>query len=265
MNFDDVHRLLLNYSGRGIRFCGNFSTWQDALAVSKGYDELSILQRAAAATNKVLSGDAAYERDGVAFSIQNYPFPLVACLQKAFIDQGRLSVLDFGGALGNLYHQLKSFSRDGFLFRWSVVEQQHFIDWGKANLETETLSFHRTVNEAIDCDAPNVVLFSGVLQYLENWKSVVETLKNNNKICSIVVDRTPFLANPKVGSQIAVQKIPKSIVRSSYPIRLFKKSEFLQAFSEIGFSLDFEWDAIDPPMGGLKRKIVFKGLFLNRV
>jgi hypothetical protein len=46
-----------------VSYTGNYSSWQDALANSTGYDSDLILEKVSTALLKVKSGEAVYERD----------------------------------------------------------------------------------------------------------------------------------------------------------------------------------------------------------
>src|SRR5215470_7799412 len=85
----------------GIRFCGDYNSWAQAAADSTGYGTQEILDRTFEAAQKVKSGKAVFERDGVAFDEMEYNFPLVWALMRSAARHGRLHILDFGGSLGS--------------------------------------------------------------------------------------------------------------------------------------------------------------------
>src|SRR5690242_10882804 len=115
--------------GWGASFVGNYSTWSEARDASSGYDSPSILEHVTSAMLKVVKGKAAYERDSVTFDRVSYPYPLLAALLRvASISNGFLSVLDFGGSLGSSYMQCRDFLACIENLRWSVVEQNAFVE-----------------------------------------------------------------------------------------------------------------------------------------
>ncbi len=94
----------------GLRFEGDFATWEEASAQCAGYDAEDILAKVLAATLKVKSGEAACERDSVLFDDIEYAWPVLAGLMWAAArNGGKLNVLDFGGALGSSYFQNRKF------------------------------------------------------------------------------------------------------------------------------------------------------------
>src|SRR5690349_12566766 len=91
---------------RGVYFSGSYPDWEHANAHATGYDSAPILEHVKRSALKVKNGEAAFERDSVAFVETQYSFPVLAALLRAGTeDHGRLSVLDFGGSLGSSYFQ----------------------------------------------------------------------------------------------------------------------------------------------------------------
>src|SRR4051812_16031823 len=87
-----------------ITFTGDYDSWEAAQKDSTGYNTEIILDRTCAALLKVKNGAAVFERDSVLFDQPQYSFGLMAgLLRAAMMNNGRLSVLDFGGSLGTSY------------------------------------------------------------------------------------------------------------------------------------------------------------------
>jgi putative methyltransferase (TIGR04325 family) len=203
--------------GRHSTFRGPFATWDLAKAQAQGYETSRILKTVAAATEKVVSGAARYERDGVVFDRIDYSYPVLAALLKAAcMSKGTLRVLDFGGSLGSSYRECRPFL-DGAVDRldWRIVEQGHYVEYGSKRLRTEELSFHESVADAVGGQQTDVVLLSSVLHYLS---SPIDCLNDMATLgpSFIVVDRT--IVNASGTSQAYVQVPPKSIYEGSYPV-----------------------------------------------
>src|SRR6266487_218457 len=217
-------RLLRRFAGRhwgGLRFEGDFVTWEDAKAASTGYADASILAKVTEATLKVRRGEATYERDSVLFDQIQYSWPLLAALMWAAArSRSRLTVLDFGGALGGGYHQNRRFLDGLGEVRWGVVEQPHYAATGRALFENEQLRFFDTIDE---CDAklrPNVIVLGSVLQYLPDPDLVLQALERTSANV-MIVDRTPFASIEQ--DRISVQRVPTSIYEASYPCRILSR------------------------------------------
>jgi len=150
-------------------FSGDYQNWKDALNNSSGYGSPDILASVEEATVKLRAGEAVYERDSVLFEEVMYSWPLLAgLLRVASHDDGYLGVLDFGGSLGTSYYQNKTFLSNLRKIRWCVVEQPSFVDVGLKSFQDDVLTFYHNISECNKNEKINVVLLSGVLQYLEH-------------------------------------------------------------------------------------------------
>ena len=245
-----------------VHFSGVYANWESALKDSKGYDSDAILQQAITKTQLVVSGKVAYERDGVVFDDNSYSYQLLALLLRAATENNnKLKVLDFGGSLGSTYYQCCSFLQGIDNLKWCVVEQSHFAEAGNRYLANDILSFQNTIADSISLHQPNVVLFSGVLQYLpEPYAILQEAIAS--KADYIVIDRNPFIV--KGETVLSLQKVPKRIVESSYPVWLFSESElkglFLGKYSEIT-----TFDALDGTIGFGQLRANFKGIIYKKM
>ncbi len=205
---------------------GDFATWDQARAQCTGYDEQTILAKVLEATRKVQSGVAAFERDSVLFDGIEYAWPLLAGLMSAAARAGgQLNVLDFGGSLGSSYFQNRAFLQTLPEARWNVVEQAHYVDAGRANIEHGPLHFYRTIEECLSQTQPNVVLLSSVLQYLKSPREVLQCLSESGATC-MIIDRTPIATGGR--GRLLVQRVPRRIYSASYPMWVFSQAEILE-------------------------------------
>lgn len=234
---------------------GCYSSWQEAASKSKGYDSSYILEKVKASMLRVKSGEAVYERDSVLFDSVEYAYPLLADLMWiAAQKNGRLNILDFGGSLGSTYYQNKNFL--DFLpdVNWCIVEQDHFVKEGKKHFQSDRLKFYHSVDDCLDDNAIDVVLFSSVLQYLEKPYELLDTVFKGN-IEYVIVDRTAFISGE---DRITIQKVHPSIYKGSYPCWFFNREKFLN-FMNNKYTLVHEFDAI----GEANIKSDFKGFLFK--
>lgn len=256
----EVLRLSRAWLRYGVVFSGEFDSWQEASVKGRGYDAPEILAKVAEATRAVKNGAAVFERDSVLFSEPHYPYPLIAGLLRAAARHGgRLSVVDFGGSLGSSYYQCRDFLRDLPEVRWCVVEQPQFVRKGREEFGDGVLSFADSIEEACAAVAPNVIVFSGVLQYLPDPWSVLRQADESG-VHSIIIDRVSVIQGAH--DVISVQKIPKRISASSYPIRLFTRDSLLNPL-EKRYAVLAEFDAVDGILGGLLRPVAYRGYILE--
>jgi putative methyltransferase (TIGR04325 family) len=256
-----VLRLGRVWSGRGVRFRGEYASWRDAAAQGDGYDSDAILSRVLNATLAVRDGQAAFERDGVLFAAPEHPYPLLAGLLRVAANcGGRLDVLDFGGALGSSYFQCKPWLTDLPALRWCVVEQPHFVARGRERVADGVLRFAESIENCVADGTPSVALFSGVLQYLEHPRDILDKISSLG-IRHVIIDRTPIIEGDR--DVISVQVVPARIVQSSYPIWLFSRDTVLRSL-ESTYRVISEFPAVDGVLGGLRRRVEFRGFILER-
>ena len=208
---------------------GNYKCWSEAIDQTSGYDSGAILEKCKSALSKVKNGEAVYERDSVLFDEVQYSWPLLAGLQRAALESGKLCVLDFGGSLGSSYYQNMEFLNTIEELKWCIVEQKNFVDCGKMDFEDNQLKFYYTVEECIKEQNPNVLILSSVLQYLEKpyeWIAKFVALK----IPYIIIDRTPFVNSPR--DILTIQKVPEQIYKASYPAWFFNMDDFMKCFKQ---------------------------------
>lgn len=217
-------------AGKTTFWSGNFKDWQTALNKCNSYDDGSILNKVKDAALQVKAGKAIYERDAVLFYEPNYSWELIANLLKVAEEQdGKLCVLDFGGSLGSSYFQNKKYFQGIKNLTWCIVEQAHFVDFGKIHFEDEVLKFYHTIEEVMENHSPNVLLLLSVLPYLEQPKDWIEKFKNT-KIDTILIDRTAFVEGDQ--DRITIQKVPASIYKASYPAWFFNEILFKTSFEK---------------------------------
>jgi len=253
-----ARRLRGNSAAYGLS--GDYHSWKDAMAASTGYDSGIILEKTRAALMKVKNGEAAYERDSVLFDEIQYAWPLLAGLMwVAARCGGTLNVLDFGGSLGSTYFQNRAFLSALPRLRWNIVEQSCHVETGQAWFEDDCLHFYADIAACLAENQPNVVLFSSVLQYLENPYAVFDQLLGLP--CDwFIIDRTPFWMGPT--DRLCLQRVPPSIYPASYPCQIFSMPRFHAYLEDKSLQIMAEFDSLDSLSAPVKA--VWKGLILER-
>jgi putative methyltransferase (TIGR04325 family) len=209
---------------------------------------------------KVKRGEAAYERDAVLFDRVEHAWPLLASLMwVAARERGRLEVLDFGGSLGSSYVQNRAFVDTLPESGWSIVEQPHFVSCGKADFEGGKLRFFETIEACATARAPNVVVLSSVLQYLEDPGAVLAQL---GRFPYLVIDLTPVHDGPR--DRLTLQTVPPTIYPARYPCWVFSEARLAEALGR-----EFELvTAFDPELGQDLRaddvRFRYRGYLLKR-
>lgn len=213
---------------RGLRFDGDYATWHEAQRASGGYESEAIVRRVYEAEFKVKRGDAVDARDGVLFGEMQFSLPVMGALARVAAHcKGVLRVVDFGGAFGGLYRQYKAFADPGAV-SWTVVEQQSFVDLGRAQFQSQELRFAATLDEAFAPGRPDVLLLSSVLQYLSEPYALVGQIAASG-VAHVVIDRTPCSELDR--DVLTVQTVPPEIYPASYPCWIFSRERLLGAFA----------------------------------
>jgi putative methyltransferase (TIGR04325 family) len=226
-----------------IAFAGDYACWADAERQSAGYGTPVILERTCASLQKIKRGEALYERDSVLFDTPQHSFPLLtALLRAAVIGNGRLSVADVGGSLGSSYFQCRQFLRAVRVVEWAVIEQPAYVRCGREHFEDGELRFYETIEECLARHHPDVVLLSGVLQYLADPYASLERLLAQ-RIRHVIIDRTAFLASDR--DRLTVQTVPDSIYPASYPAWFLSETSVTERLRAAGYSVIYDFPALD--------------------
>jgi putative methyltransferase (TIGR04325 family) len=235
---------------------GNFDSWEKAQDVCKGYDSDEIFEKVKYAAQYVRDGKASFERDSVLFYKEEYNWKVLTCLMFIATKQnGVLHVTDFGGSLGSFFYQHKKFWAELKDLKWGVIEQSHFVEYGRQELKE--LEFYYFVEESLQNQKPQTLLLSSVLQYLEKPFDVLKQLIAFN-FDYIIIDRTAFTSNDN--HELSIQRVDPRIYSASYPAWFFNEEEFLKVFNpHYNMFLSFENDDFTNRVGSY-----FKGYFMAK-
>ena len=242
---------------KGVHWIGDYGSWEEARQASKGYDDGLILERIKIAALKVKKGEAVAERDGVLFDEVQYSWPVLAGLMWiAAQSRGELHLLDFGGSLGTSYFQARAFLQALSKVRWSIVEQQPFVEVGKKYFEDHELKFYYDLATCVKEQTPKAILISSVLSYLPNpFELLAEVISYNLEF--IILDRTPFILGGR--DRLTVQVVPPEIYPGSYPSWFFNKEKFYNFFKD-NYDMVAEFESI----GKANINAIFEGCILRR-
>jgi putative methyltransferase (TIGR04325 family) len=194
--------------------------WDQVKKAAGSYSHEAILRRVATSTRAVVEGRAKAERDGVLFPVKQIPLSLLAGLRLCSLQKSRLHVLDFGGALGSTYRQCVGELSPHSIGKWVVVEQPHFVELGRREFEDGVLAFSYSLSNALKDYQIDVVIFSGVLEYVDDSLDLLKLVKYAD-VKAVFIDRTP--AHNGLDDMFTIQKISKEIygVPVSYPVRIY--------------------------------------------
>lgn len=238
MGIKRLIKKILGLEKKLVEYRGNFSSFAEAEKFCEGYDSDVILEKVKQGTMAVVNGKAAFERDSFLFYEKEINYNLMMYLYRIYIKDGYLNVCDWGGALGSTFLQHKDLLAE-LSCRWNILEQKHFIEFGKANIKIEGLSFRESLHDREEGEKYNCILFSGVLQYLENVWEIIN-LAMNEKPGYIILERTPV----SDCSRIWIENVHEPIYEASYACRVFDEKELTSAFLTKGYNLIDSWHSL---------------------
>lgn len=209
-----------------LKWYGEYATWEEAANDTEGYDDQDILTKVYKSTKETVETGFGFERDSVRFNYNEYSYLLLTFIAFCAVDKKLVRVADFGGSLGSLYWKNRNllWEMDSVEIEWNVIEQKHFVDCGRKSFGyVRGINYYYSLSELKE--SPDIILFSGVLQFVEDyWKIIKFALELEPKY--IIVDRAYFMQH----EALYIQKVPESICKSSYPIRFFDKEKFAAQF-----------------------------------
>jgi putative methyltransferase (TIGR04325 family) len=253
-----VGRLINKFRNKSWYFKGSYETWDQALRLSTGYDDKAILERVLAAALKVKSGDAVFERDSVLFDEIQYSWPLLSGLMWCVArNMGKLSVLDFGGAMGSSYFQNRKFLVGIKNLHWNIVEQEHYVMAGKKYIQDDILKFYDNIDDCFRENSIDLAIFSGVLDLIGASYEVLENVIFRG-VKTIIIDRSVFLDDVFDGGEdrFVLQVVPPNIFPAVLPYRLLSYKKIKAVLETAGYKIVETF----PSVGGKGDYWEFRGL-----
>lgn len=224
---------------------GDHATWAVAVAAAergsggrrgtagddRGRGGGAEIERVLAAARAVRTGCGAWERDGEVFAEPAVHEPLLAALRRvAASEGGRLALVDFGGALGSTWWQHRA-ELAPLEVDWRVVELPALVAAGRREFAGGGLGFFETVDAATADGRPTAILFSGVLQYLENpWGALADAAKRRFR--HVIVDRAGCLGGGAERDLLTVQHTPPEHGGGRMPCWLFARERLEAALGD---------------------------------
>ena len=235
---------------RFLYYFGEFSSWEEACKASEKYGDSyqaeNIINSVIAATNKVRTGEALYEQDGVAFYKENNNWELLASFFYMLSNHEHMNVCDLGGSLGSTYFRYRNLLPMERL-NWNVIEQKHYVDYGIANIPE--IKFHYSVEDCFSflkdkyktlTGGGYAILLSSVLPYLDDPYAMLDRIIKQ-KPEYIIIDETVFNLDDTESEKIVLQHVPASIYEATYPSHIFSRNKLVNYINNGGYEIIFDW------------------------
>lgn len=125
---------------------------------------------------------------------------------------------------------------------WTIVEQNNFVECGNEFFKSDELNFYNSLSDNVNISEFNVLVLSGVLQYLESPRDLMDELVAY-KFPFIHIERTSFTSNSEMDI-FTIQNVPAEINEATHPCWILTKNfidRILLDYEKIGeFSSPFE-------------------------
>lgn len=210
-----------------VRYLGDYDSWESAEKECMGYGDTVIIEKVINSTEKVVAGEAAWERDSYLFYEQKYVYGICAAILRCAVQNGSqgVRVLDLGGALGSTYFQNREYLSDVENLEYIVAEQDVLVEYGHKNLENGVLRFISSGENYTDYGRFDIAIMSASLQYIPQYKEMISKILAI-KPHYIILDR--ILVSDR--HRICRETVPEEIYKSSYPVMIFRESEIIEFF-----------------------------------
>jgi len=242
-----LRRMIRSFVSPDLR---TYPSWADALAAAgTNYASPEILAYVRRAALRVKAGKAAYERDGIAYATAEYRWPLLALISTLAAERrGCLHLADFGGSLGSVYFQHRTFLAEIPQLHWSVIEQSHFVSCGNAEFADDRLHFFTAWPDLIAArGTPDAVIFSGVLNCIPDPIEEL-TAASALGIERLFIDRIGIDADRE---QVVVVDFRSDLWNGRLPMRIFCRDDLVSALSRLGYRFVAEFPSLGPHQRGL--------------
>ncbi len=232
-----------------VSFLETTKTWEELESLQEGYSNKKILENYSEALKDTkIKPDSALIYSSIA-SIASY----------AYKNGGKAKIVDFGGGTGNFYYEIKELFPDLDL-EWIVIEQEYIVDhFKKAKSEIKYFTLDQYLDESDKkCD---ILLLSGVLQYIQNNNNIIFKLQCHLTPQEIILDRTFYTY--KGDRKLCLQHVNKDI---SYPAYLFNKEELYENFGRTWnqYKLFNEWQSPVRNLHNSRNKFYYGGAVFKK-
>lgn len=242
-----------------IGFHGDYSSFDEALSVcghsaDANYSNTDLLEKTLYRTNKLVLTES---------NVMNTKTMRLLSVFYRLIskDLKELTVLDFGGALGNHYFSIRKYLPRDLMIHWKVVELTKTAEIGNKHFANGELSFVDKIEEKIDC-YPNILLSSSSLQYVPDPLQMALCFSKMHPDW-IVFDRMPFLTHGS--AKVVIQRVSPHVYDALYPCHILRIEDLLAVFPSSHWSKELHWVLDEEIISVNGEEIKYQGFALKKI
>jgi putative methyltransferase (TIGR04325 family) len=215
---------------------GDYPSFAEALAAcgTAGGAEPNVVETVAGWTRAIRDRAAG----GRSVPLNDRSLQNLAALLVGFGPEPRdeVRILDFGGALGGLYYELREFIPRRRKLSWTVCEIPLMAATGTQSFATDELSFVGDL-AALHGQTFDAVIASGSLQCVPTPLANLEALAPLSNV--LILNRMPLIDASK--DRLTVHHVNPEIYAASVPNWFFSETVWLAKCRALGFDLAMRW------------------------
>jgi putative methyltransferase (TIGR04325 family) len=257
-NCSDQILILMNYLFNK-KYKGPYESFEKAKLDSVGYHEINIAKRVLDVSLMRKNRIIISERDGFILPNIQLSSNVRHVFQKFYNSGNSISVFDFGGGFGSWYFDIIDLYGSSIIKKWVIVEQDTYVRVGKKLFEDDRLEFFSNLNNLNDHNTFDLILLSGVLQYIE---TPYDLLSKINQIDShmLILDRTPFWNGHKDKCFVQIN----AQLADSYPSWIFNEEYFLNFMNKYWVKVNEFYTLDNQYLSINMKRIRFKGFVFKK-
>lgn len=229
---------------------GDFASWADAQAASRGYEDPELIGRV---LQRNLEEMAALQEGR--YRLTDRDLQIAAAVMAAGARLGRpFQVEDFGGEMGGFFRVVRQLAGDAAP-RWRVIETAPMAAAAEPHFAGDGLSFLADPAWRPDGD---VVIVSGVLQTLPDPLALFELIADS-RAPFVVITTSPFMDGDRDAMSLRVVRGGEE----SYPLWAFAEGPWRARIAK-RFDTVAEWTVAKQDTLPDGRRLRFPGLLLQR-
>lgn len=178
-------------------------------------------------------------------SIRPTSLPLVAAMLDQSQDSNK-EIIDFGGGLGFSYLSFLNCYTQANYYNYHIIESEEICKTGKVVFsDYSNLSFYSDIKE-LNIVQADIFYMNSVLQYIEDWKSMITDLLNFNPKY-VLLDDVPAGDIPTYASA-------QNYNGSKIPRWFFNVNELVSCFESQKYTLEYKSTFLYPILGKIQKK-----------